>query len=150
LDRILNIFHETILANPLYKLKIQDLTQDHIIRLIKLTAENPISRANFAPLFVVGIHGEALTSQEIYQDQRVVTVIPDIERETVHKILTLSDIVPLDIYAVEHRGQIYVRKVASNTSHSEFKDKLSQYENGVLSLEALSQDLQTIERDSFI
>jgi Glu-tRNA(Gln) amidotransferase subunit E-like FAD-binding protein len=150
LDRILNIFRETIRASPFHKLKIQDLSQDHIIKLIKLTAENPISRANFAPLFVVGIHGEALTSQEIYQDQRVVTVIPDIERETVHKILTLSDIVPLDIYAVEHRGQIYVRKVASSTSHSEFKDKLSQYENGVLSLEALSQDLQTIERDSFI
>ena len=125
----MSIFRDTPTTNALRKLKIQDLSQDHLIKLIKLTGETSTSQANFAPLFVVGIHGEALTSQEIYQDQRVVTVIPDIERETTQRILTLSDVVPPDIYAVEHRGQIYIRKIANAQSRSELRDLLAQYEN---------------------
>jgi hypothetical protein len=131
LDRILSKFRdESSVSAPIFrKLKIQDLSQDYIIKLIKLAAENPGSQANFAPLFVVGIHGEALTNQEIYRDQRAITVLPHIERQTTQRILTLSDLVPLDIQGIEYREQIYIRKVASESSRDELIASLSRYEN---------------------
>ena len=82
LDRILQIIQGTSALYSGRHLTLRELSKEHVIQLIFTATTNASTvSANFAPFFAVGIHGESLISNEIYQDQRVVTVLPDVERD---------------------------------------------------------------------
>jgi hypothetical protein len=149
-ESIVGVFKSTPTIGELRTLRIQELSSEHLIQLLALTAHTSSPQANFAPLFAVGIHGEPLINTDIYQDQRVITVLPDIQRTGTQPILTLSDLVPPEIHAVEYRGQIYLRKWASPQAKEHLMALYNQYIAWAITPEALVIWLQAIERDTFV
>ena len=105
-------------------LLFKQITPEHVASLLTLPDVSP---GTFAPLFLVDQGKEGLLKPEIYQNQTVIVTLPSALQGKYASLLSLEDIVPRDIPAIEYRGRIYVRRIASDQIQSQYRNNNDLY-----------------------